>query len=194
MPPNGSTVHFSFSTPTTSAWDARRTGRRLPSPRSRAIRCDFPATGVGTMTVSNPRGRSFAASRSSIWASCPGGLLVSSRMSSWSKAAVGLRLDCARVCANSTATNTAPATADRLIELYRATKRFAAKTQTSRQGDDLDVGRSILDGQDCDARFEFESTRPRGAGVHDQPPAGVAKYERLMRVAVHKDVGRVSRE
>src|SRR6185437_6520463 len=50
----------------------------------------FPGFGVGKMSISNPSGRSFAASSSSSLFSLPGGLLLSTRISSISRSAVGL--------------------------------------------------------------------------------------------------------
>ena len=62
------------------------------------------------MSILNPSGRSFAASRSSILASLPGGLLVSTWISSFSSSAVGPRL-CARASApKHNAAETAAAT------------------------------------------------------------------------------------
>src|SRR5580658_6407398 len=89
-PAKGSTVHCSRSTPTTSACAAIRTGFRLPSPFSLAIRWALPACGVGKIDTWNPSGLNFPAINSSSAASLPGGLLVSTRINSESNSAVGL--------------------------------------------------------------------------------------------------------
>ena len=95
IPANGSTLHFSRSTPTTSACAARRIGLRLPSPFNRAKSAAFPASGVGTISVWKPSAENFGPRKSAIRCSCPGGLLVSMRIRSASSWAVGSTPGCA---------------------------------------------------------------------------------------------------
>ncbi len=76
-PANGSTVHRSGSTPTTSSWPASSSGLAVGfAARRRAMKCALPGVGVGMISVSNPSGRSRACSSSAICCSLPGGFDV----------------------------------------------------------------------------------------------------------------------
>ena len=100
-PANGSSDHFSRSTPTTSACAASNSGRLLPSPLSRAMKCTFPESGVGMISTEKPAALNRTASKSASACVLPGGLLVFTRMSSLSSAAVGstVAAGCATGCA-----------------------------------------------------------------------------------------------
>ena len=110
VPPKGSKVHSSGSTPTVSAWPASRIGFSVGlAARSRAIRCALPAAGVWTISTSKPSGRSRAASSSATCASLPGGLLVLTRTRSRSSVTTSLSCACAALGANKPASTAIPA-------------------------------------------------------------------------------------
>ena len=58
---------------------------------------------------------------------------------------------------------------------------------------ELHIGVAVVDRQACHGRLQIEPPGSGCARVHDQPPS-LALDERLVRVAIHEDVGRVGRQ
>src|SRR5437762_5777825 len=70
---------------------------------------------------------------------------------------------------------------------------IATSRSSSRQPDNLDVGRAAGDREPRDRRPHVEAARPGGAGIHPDA-AAFAGDDRAVRVAEDHDVARVTRE